>query len=49
MDPSRLERIPVLGLDGKVYAVNAAILPDFEGSNLGVPAAEAHILLDQIP
>ncbi len=40
---------PVLGLDGMVYAVNAAILPDFEGSNLGVPAAEAHVLLDQIP
>lgn len=40
---------PVLGLDGTVYAVNAAILPDFEGSNLGVPAAEADVLLELIP
>ena len=40
---------PVLGLDGRVYAVNAAILPDFEGSNLGVPASEAHLLLATLP
>lgn len=39
---------PVLGLDGNVYAVNAAILPDFEGSNLGVPASEAQVLLSAI-
>ncbi|MFK7848324.1 MAG: trypsin-like peptidase domain-containing protein [Rhodothermales bacterium] len=39
---------PVLGLDGHVYAVNAAILPDFEGSNLGVPASEAQVLLSAI-
>jgi len=32
---------PVLGLDGKVLAVNAAIIPGFGGSNLGVPAAYA--------
>ncbi len=38
---------PVLGLDGEVKAVNAAILIDFDGSNLGVPAVEARRLLDE--
>ncbi len=38
---------PVVGLDGNVRAVNAAILVDFGGSNLGVPAAEARRLLDE--
>ena len=32
---------PVIGLDGRVVAVNSAIIPEFTGSNLGVPAAEA--------
>ncbi len=32
---------PVLSLDGQVVAINAAILPEFGGSNLGVPAARA--------
>jgi S1-C subfamily serine protease len=36
---------PVLGLDGRVVAVNVAILPEFGGSNLGVPAAYAQQLL----
>ena len=36
---------PVLNLDGRVLAVNAAILPQFGGSNMGVPAAEALRLL----
>jgi S1-C subfamily serine protease len=36
---------PVLNLDGEVLAVNAAVLPEFGGSNLGVPAAEALRLL----
>lgn len=36
---------PVLNLDGEVVAVNAAIIPEFGGSNLGVPAAEAIRLL----
>jgi S1-C subfamily serine protease len=36
---------PVMNLDGEVLAVNAAILPQFGGSNLGVPAAEALRLL----
>lgn len=39
---------PVLGLDGRVLAINAAILPEFGGSNLGVPAREARALLDLI-
>jgi len=38
---------PVLGLDGTVKAVNAAILIDFDGSNLGVPAEEARRLLER--
>ncbi len=29
---------PVIGRDGRVIAVNTAILPEFGGSNLGVPA-----------
>lgn len=39
---------PVLGLDGRVVAVNAAILPEFGGSNLGVPAAQARALLGRV-
>ncbi len=39
---------PVLGLDGRVIAINAAILPEFGGSNLGVPAAEGRALLEQV-
>lgn len=38
---------PVLNLKGHVLAVNMAILPQFGGSNLGVPAAEALRLLRQ--
>ena len=36
---------PVVGLDGQVVAVNSAILPEFGGSNLGVPAEHARKLL----
>jgi len=36
---------PVLNLDGQVLAVNAAILAQFDGSNMGVPADEALRLL----
>ena len=36
---------PVLGLDGRVVAINAAILPEFSGSNLGVPVERAAPLL----
>jgi S1-C subfamily serine protease len=37
---------PVLDIDGSVVAVNAAILPDFGGSNLGVPVAKLRALLE---
>ncbi len=36
---------PVIGLDGRVRAINSAIMVDFAGSNLGVPAREAQMLL----
>ena len=39
---------PVLSLDGQVVAINAAILPEFGGSNLGVPAARARELLSAV-
>lgn len=37
---------PVLDGEGRVVAVNMAVLPDFAGSNLGVPAARILELLD---
>jgi S1-C subfamily serine protease len=37
---------PVLDLTGEVVAVNAAILPEFGGSNIGVPVSAARELLD---
>ena len=36
---------PVLSFKGEVLAVNSAILPEFGGSNLGVPARRAVVLL----
>ncbi len=39
---------PVLSLDGQVVAINSAILPEFGGSNLGVPAARARELLSVV-
>ncbi len=39
---------PVLTLDGKVVAINTAILTQFGGSNLGVPVSEALQLLAEI-
>jgi hypothetical protein len=36
---------PVLDLGGEVVAVNAAVVPEFGGSNLGVPANQAVVLL----
>lgn len=36
---------PVLGLDGRVLAINAAVLPEFNGSNIGVPAEAARRVL----
>jgi len=39
---------PVLGIDGSVVAVNSAILPEFGGSNLGVPASKVRALLQTV-
>ena len=36
----------MLGLNGEVHAVNVAVLAEFGGSNLGVPAQEARRLLE---
>lgn len=38
---------PVLSLRGEVVAVTSAILPEFGGSNLGVPVARARTLLER--
>ncbi len=38
---------PVLDMNGDVVAVNAAILPEYGGSNLGVPAAKVRTLLEE--
>ncbi len=38
---------PVLDLDGNVIAVNAAIIPEFGGSNIGVPADRVRLLLKE--
>jgi len=40
---------PVLNMIGEVIAINAAILPEFGGSNLGVPIARSVPLLTQLP
>ena len=39
---------PVLNTDGEVVAVNAAILPDFGGANLGVPVRKVRDFLKQM-
>jgi S1-C subfamily serine protease len=39
---------PVLSMRGEVLAVTSAILPEFGGSNLGVPAARARGLLARV-
>jgi S1-C subfamily serine protease len=39
---------PVMALDGTVVAVNTAVLSQFSGSNLGVPAREVRALLDAL-
>ncbi|MGB1387373.1 MAG: trypsin-like peptidase domain-containing protein [Paracoccaceae bacterium] len=36
---------PVLNMQGEVVAVNTAIIPEFGGSNLGVPAEHVRALL----
>ena len=35
----------MIDINGAVVAVNAAILPEYGGSNLGVPAAKVQTLL----
>ncbi len=37
---------PVLDINGSVVAVNVAILPEYGGSNLGVPVAKVRALLE---
>lgn len=39
---------PVLDMNGRVVAVNAAIMPEFGGSNLGVPVLRARELLGRV-
>lgn len=36
---------PVIGADGRVQALNVAVLREFDGSNLGVPASAARRIL----
>jgi S1-C subfamily serine protease len=38
---------PVLDVNGEVVAVNVAILPEYGGSNLGIPVAKVRALLEQ--
>ena len=38
---------PVLDVNGAVVAVNTAILPEYGGSNLGVPVAKVRVLLEK--
>jgi S1-C subfamily serine protease len=38
---------PVLDMEGRVIAVNTAILPEYGGSNIGVPAAKVRALLEE--
>jgi hypothetical protein len=38
----------VIGQDGTIVAINAAILTEFGGSNLGVPADRARLLLERV-
>ncbi len=37
---------PVLSTAGEVVAINSAVLPEFGGSNIGVPAEHAWHLLE---
>ncbi len=39
---------PVLDTNGAVVAVNAAIIPEYGGSNLGVPVAKVRALLEAV-
>jgi S1-C subfamily serine protease len=37
---------PVMGADGRVQALNVAVMREFDGSNLGVPASAARQILE---
>lgn len=39
---------PVLNTEGEVVAINAAILPDFGGANLGVPTHKVRDFLEKL-
>ena len=39
---------PVIGLDGKVVAINTALLRSFSGTNFGIPVQSGLRLLDQV-
>jgi len=39
---------PVLDTDGAVVAVNAAIIPEYGGANMGVPASKVRKLLREL-
>jgi serine protease Do len=39
---------PVLSVEGRVIAVNTAILPQFGGSNLGIPARHVRRLMERV-
>ena len=39
---------PVLDINGAVVAVNSAILPEYGGSNLGVPFGELRRLITEV-
>ena len=39
---------PVLDMNGDVVAINTAQLPEYGGSNLGVPAAKVRALLEEV-
>ena len=38
---------PVLDIDGRAIAVNTAVIPEFGGSNFGIPAEYARRLLQE--
>lgn len=38
---------PVLDQNGEVVAINTAVLPEFGGSNLGIPVAKLRLLLEE--
>ncbi|HUS98525.1 MAG TPA: hypothetical protein VMX97_17505, partial [Hyphomicrobiaceae bacterium] len=39
---------PVLDMNGSVVAINSAILPEYGGSNLGVPVSKLRQLMAEV-